>query len=395
MSRDDDLRTRYENVPVPAFPSPAFTPAGPLPSANVAIVTSAALQHAGDDGWSKDETGFRQFAREDRDLLVGHLSANFDRTGISADLNVAYPIDRLLELEADGIIGGVAPRHISFVGSTDDLSTIIQDTGPAAAQLLLDDGVQVVLLTSVCPLCPRLVCTLGHVLEANGLSTVVFATNEGLARRMAPPRALFCEFPFGRPLGKPRDPEFQRQVLLAGLSLLDRQAGPVFERFPEVINDEGDLPTACPMPAFYDPKELAVVAEAKGLRRAYDRAVLANGGRTQVGRVLSPDQVPEALERFARMSEGEPWAEVGFTTDAEMANSGMDIRAYYEEAAIGLSDHVPATRASESWMFQQTEAGRVLRTVLVRLQNSPDPALTSTPYVLVPLSYWSLPPASK
>ncbi len=59
-----------------------------------------------------------------------------------------YPIDRLEELAAEGVIGGVAPRHLSFMGALHDtLSTIRLDTGPAAAKLLRDDGVSVVLLT--------------------------------------------------------------------------------------------------------------------------------------------------------------------------------------------------------------------------------------------------------
>jgi D-proline reductase (dithiol) PrdB len=79
---------------------------------------------------------------------MAHWSLNFDRTGFTADVNVLFPIDRLEELAADGVIGGVAPRHLSFMGALHDtLSTIRLDTGPAAAKLLRDDGVGVVLLT--------------------------------------------------------------------------------------------------------------------------------------------------------------------------------------------------------------------------------------------------------
>ena len=77
-------------------------------------------------------------------------TARFDHTGIALDLNVVYPIDRLEELAANGSIGAVAPRHISFAGNQpDDVATIRLDSGPRAAQLLKDDGVDVVLLTPV------------------------------------------------------------------------------------------------------------------------------------------------------------------------------------------------------------------------------------------------------
>ena len=50
----------------------------------------------------------------------------------------------------EGVIGGVAPRHIAFMGAQDgNITTIRMDTAPAAAKLLKEDGVDVVLLTPV------------------------------------------------------------------------------------------------------------------------------------------------------------------------------------------------------------------------------------------------------
>ena len=60
-------------------------------------------------------------------------------------------------------------------------------------------------------MCTRAVSTLAHVFEAAGLASVVLASNREQARRIAPPRALFCDFPLGRPLGAPRDPALQRR----------------------------------------------------------------------------------------------------------------------------------------------------------------------------------------
>lgn len=229
--------------------------------------------------------------------------------------------------------------------------------------------------------------TLSHVLEANGLATVALAANEPLTQRMHPPRALYCEFPFGRPLGRPRDAAFQRRVIDAAFALLDRAEPPVLERFPEVITDEAEMPLACPLPPRFDPGIRPVVAEARGVRAAYDRAVEANSGRTQVGRVLSADQVPDALDRLARLAEGERWTDLGFNDMWGLAHAAMDTRAYYEEAAIGLSDHVPAARAAESWLYQRTEAGDVLRRAANYLHLHPDPTLDPrVPLVLLPLA---------
>ena len=54
-------------------------------------------------------------------------------------------------MATEGRIGSVAKTHISFMGAQPDhtLETIRLDTGPAAAKILLEDEVDVVLLTPV------------------------------------------------------------------------------------------------------------------------------------------------------------------------------------------------------------------------------------------------------
>ena len=47
-----------------------------------------------------------------------HASINFDRNGFQEDVNVAFPIDRLRELEADGTIGSTGDFHYAFMGAT-------------------------------------------------------------------------------------------------------------------------------------------------------------------------------------------------------------------------------------------------------------------------------------
>ena len=150
MTGDQMMRDYAGSLAAPEFPDPAWVSPPPLADATVAIVTSAALHTAEDERFSADDTSFRFIERDRRDLALGHWSQNFDRSGIALDLDVVYPIDRLTELEAQGVIGAVAPRHVSFAGNQpDDVATIRLDSGPAAAAALRHDGVDVVLLTPV------------------------------------------------------------------------------------------------------------------------------------------------------------------------------------------------------------------------------------------------------
>jgi hypothetical protein len=221
-------------------------------------------------------------------------------------------------------------------------------------------------------MCPRTINAVAHALERAGLSTVVLSSNLDFAQRMRPPRALFCEFPIGRPLGRPNDPAFQRHVLLTALGLLTAAEGPVLETYPEVIDDEIDEPIACPLPPSYDPTAPPAVAEARSLLPAWRRANAAIGA-TQVGRSISPDQVVDAVKRFAQVAAGTSWQDAGFASEDAVVDQAMDVRAFYEEAAIGLSDHVPAARQVESWYCEKTAMGDTLVDVIEALRRAEPP----------------------
>jgi hypothetical protein len=100
-----------------------------------------------------------------RDLRLRHVAPNIDRVGVVADLNVVPPVGRLDELAAQRRVGSINDRQLSFMGLS-WASQRCSDTGPALADLLLGDGVDVVLLTPAWPVCTRAVGVL-----ANGFET--------------------------------------------------------------------------------------------------------------------------------------------------------------------------------------------------------------------------------
>ena len=138
------------SVPVPEFKETSFSPSKPLDQAKVAIVTTAALYREGGLGFELGDGDFHYetLPREARDLTLGHGSVNFDRGGFAADINVVYPIDRLYEFVEEGIIGSVAENHYSFAGNQPDtVSEIRLDSGPLCAKEMIEEEVDVVLLT--------------------------------------------------------------------------------------------------------------------------------------------------------------------------------------------------------------------------------------------------------
>jgi D-proline reductase (dithiol) PrdB len=367
---DGGLRSYLSDIPVPAFDDLPWVVAPPLADARVAIVTTAGVHQVGDEGFALGDTTFRTFGRDARDLVLGHRSPSFDRIGFAADVNVVTPVDRLTELAARRVIGAVAARHLSFLGSQpDDVAVIRFETGPRAAALLLDDGVDVVLFTPLGPMCTRTVCTLAHVFEARGIATIALASVRGVAERMAPPRAMYCEFPLGRPLGRPGDAGYQHEVLRRAFGMLAVPAGPVLVDWPEVIGRD-DEPIVCPLPTAPAGSVVSAFDEVHALRDAHDE-YRRRCGRTSVGLAVPPERVDDVAASFSRIAAGTPWREAGLPGNAVAC--ALDLRTYYEEAALTLLDGTPGPGAAEIWFYGSTAAGATLRSARERMRAAGAP----------------------
>jgi len=201
------------------------------------------------------------------------------------------------------------------------------------------------------------VSTLAHVFEAAGIATVALGSIRKQIESATPPRGLWCDFPLGRPLGKPGDPDFQHRVLAAAFALLDASE-PIVTEFDESITDDGTEMLACPLPPRHDPDVHPAIDEARGLRAAYDRGVEMSNARIAAGRVVAADDIPAAIEAFIRIADGTPWKEAGIP--GLPMRVSQDIRGYYETAALAMVDHAPAAWAGARWFLDETETGKVM-----------------------------------
>ena len=214
--------------------------------------------------------------------------------------------------------------------------------------------------------------TLAHVFEAAGMATIALGSIRKQIESAAPPRGLWCDFPRGRPLGKPGDPEFQHRVLDAAFALLDSPE-PLVTEFDESIPDDGEEMLACPLPPRHDPDAHPAIDEARGLRTAYDRGLEMSNGRIAAGRVVQADDIPAAIEAFIRIADGTPWDEAGIP--GLPMRVSQDIRGYYETAALAMVDHAPPAWAGTRWFLDATETGKVLLAARKEMerQEAPQP----------------------
>lgn len=134
---------------------PWTPPAKPLTACTVAMVSTAGLAMANDrpfdregeqrDPWWGDPSHrvIPRCARPD-EVRVWHTHVN--NAPAERDLDCAFPLRRLLELEADGEIGGSAPSHYSIMGYILDPGVLLSRSTPAMIERMQGEGVDAVLL---------------------------------------------------------------------------------------------------------------------------------------------------------------------------------------------------------------------------------------------------------
>jgi D-proline reductase (dithiol) PrdB len=140
----------------PTFATQPWVVGPALQQRRVALISTAGLHRRDDRPFAVTSGNARAIAGDYRvipndiaanDLVMSHVSTNFDRTGFQQDWNVVFPLDRLHELAQAGIIGSVAAFHYSFMGATEPSQ--METSAHALACLLQHDQVTAVLLVPV------------------------------------------------------------------------------------------------------------------------------------------------------------------------------------------------------------------------------------------------------
>jgi len=150
---EDERAHMLEKIPaLPDFGLAPWVRGGPLAQRRVALVTSAGLHRRGDRpfGHGEARNDYRVIPGDvdPADVVMSQLSVNYDRTGFQQDLNVVFPLQRLHELAAEGVIGSVADFHYAFMGASSPV-TRMESKAREVARMLERDRVDAVLLTPV------------------------------------------------------------------------------------------------------------------------------------------------------------------------------------------------------------------------------------------------------
>ncbi len=142
-------RRHLLSLPCPTYDTSPFVTAITVANSRIAIISTAGLHRKSDRPFGVGESGYRLIPGDCKanDLVMSHISTNFDRTGFQLDLNTVFPVDRLIEMAEAGEIGSVAAYHYSFMGATDP--TQMEQEARALASIMKKDHVNAVLLVPV------------------------------------------------------------------------------------------------------------------------------------------------------------------------------------------------------------------------------------------------------
>jgi D-proline reductase (dithiol) PrdB len=140
--------TGVDLPPKPNFDPPKLTPLRkPIADSTIGLFTTSGMQSPSDPRLLETEdTSFRLVHRDTplSKLLIAHKTVV--RKWAVEDRNVAFPLDRMKELEADGTIGRLAHTAVSMVGSVAQFTALVQNTVPAIKQIYDAQGVDLVFL---------------------------------------------------------------------------------------------------------------------------------------------------------------------------------------------------------------------------------------------------------
>jgi len=115
----------------------------------IALVSTAGVYLKSQEPYNlESDESFRLFPGDFASADLAFAHEHYDHSDADQDPNVMYPIDRLRELATEGIIGGVANKHIGMMGYSMKLKQVYEETVPAIAKEINRSNADAVLLTA-------------------------------------------------------------------------------------------------------------------------------------------------------------------------------------------------------------------------------------------------------
>jgi D-proline reductase (dithiol) PrdB len=208
-----------------------FTPVRrSLPMLNLGLISSAGAYINGTDPFDTSapdgDYTFREIPTQidPGDLLFS--ARGYDPAFVQQDVNVQIPLARLLEFEANRVIGQLNSAFWSFCGFIPDAAQLLDVALPKLIDRLKHYEVQAALLIPASRLCHQSVALAARAIEQAGIPTMMLSVEREVIEQVHPPRAGFYRGQFGSVVGQVNWPEHQRRVLDEALRWIESASQP-------------------------------------------------------------------------------------------------------------------------------------------------------------------------
>lgn len=188
-----------------------------LPMLNLALISSAGGYIEGtqsfDTAAADGDFTFREIPIEVEAVDIKFSARGYDAKYVHEDMNAQVPIDRLLEYEANGVIGQLNPIWFSFCGHIPNAGKMAEDMIPKFVERVKRYDVQAALIIPASRLCHQSAGLLARAIEAANIPTIMPTIDRALAESVRAPRIAYYNGEFGCVAGKPNWKQYQHRVL--------------------------------------------------------------------------------------------------------------------------------------------------------------------------------------
>jgi D-proline reductase (dithiol) PrdB len=203
-----------------------FTPVRrALPMMNLALISSAGAYIEGMEPFdlsSKDgDTVFHEFPIEVEAADMRYSSKGFEAKAVEEDRNSQIPIDRLLEYEANGVIGKLNNVWFSLSPWIPNAARVAEEMAPKIAERLHRYEIQAALLIPASRLCHQTLGVLARGIEAAGLPTMLISVDKSASEMVKAPRTSYYDGDLGSVAGQPNWREHQLRILDESLRTME------------------------------------------------------------------------------------------------------------------------------------------------------------------------------
>ena len=188
-----------------------------LPMLNLALITSAGAYIDGTEPFdleAKDgDLNFREIPVEVEAADLLYSAKGYDPTAVKTDRNSQIPVDRLMEYEANGVIGRLNNVWWSLSSYIPNAALVASDLAPRIADRLVHYEVQAALLVPASRLCHQTLGIIARTIEERGIPTMLLSVDRTVTDKIRAPRTAYYDGKIGEVVGEPNWKQYQLRVL--------------------------------------------------------------------------------------------------------------------------------------------------------------------------------------